>query len=453
MSKERFYQERDRRAAEYGLPGAPFGRPAGIVVSQQAAQSRGGQIAVMALTNMAARLHRTLRLVVPDVPLLVPSMVAGNSLTDEVRLLVQAIDPYNDFELEVSADMIDIPDISIGVGDVKGVPLSIGADGYLAHLSAEGMAFSSVPSTSLGAGMAACLGSAALTRLALGELPAPVRFSLWDLAEGEAASPGPIDGPWPLDVGSVAVIGAGAVGSALAYWLHAVGGVAEDWEFVDGDLVELHNTGRALGLLPAHAGWVDGEAGHPKSEKAPVAARLLGARSFTGWYDQWVIGGGHPDLVLPLANGPGLRSAIGQRGEPILIHATTSRSWTAELHRHLASRDGCIACRFPENAMPQLSCSTSPLPGQVESNDASLAFLSGTAGLLLLTGLIHLANGRMPKFGPNHWQVHLDLASRTLVSRHRWQCGARCDLARNLQLDLRRALPRGQRWAHLDTLQ
>ncbi|HXF37910.1 MAG TPA: hypothetical protein VNO17_12140, partial [Actinomycetota bacterium] len=105
--------------------------------------------------------------------------------------------------------------------------------------------------------------------------------------------------------------------------------------------VELHNTNRALTLLAADAGWPDGTPRQPGAMKATAAADLLGIDAYEGWYHEWLAENGdrRPDLVLPLANDFSVRHAIGQRGESILVHATTSPNWTAELHRHVAGRD------------------------------------------------------------------------------------------------------------------
>ena len=287
MSRERFYAERDQRAAEYGLPGAPFGRPAAVVISREAAATIGGQLAAIGLINMAARLHRTLRVQVPDVPLLVPALSGGSTLPEAVDRLVRAIDPYNDLVIAVPPDSIETTEITVAVGGVPGTRLSIGADRWVGRLSDHEAAFTNDASTVLGASLAACLGAAALAHLALGEVPGARRVSLWDFDEGQGANPGPGDAPGPLDVGAVAVIGAGAVASGLAYWLRQ-GGLTGNWTFVDRDMVELHNTGRSLGLLAHHAGWIAGEPGFPAAAKAVVTAELLGARYFVGWYDDWV---------------------------------------------------------------------------------------------------------------------------------------------------------------------
>lgn len=447
MSRDRFYAERDRRTVEYGLMD-PFEAPAAIIVAPAAAESIPGQVAALALINMAARLHRRLRIVIPDVGLAVPSLVPGGSLHEVIAGLVQEIDPFNDLAITATLGRVELPPASIGVGHVGRSVLAVTADRFAARLARDVTPFDVAPSTVIGAAGAACLGAAALTRLSLGEDVAATCVSLWDFAEG--SSRGPSDAVGPLDLGFVAVLGAGAVASALAYWVRHLG-VTGDWVFVDGDNVELHNTNRSLGLFARHAGWVDGEPIREPAPKADMAAELLGVRSYPGWYDDWVPSEhSPPDVVLPLANGPGLRSAVGQRGEPLLLHATTSTSWTAELHRHLAEDDGCIACRLPESATASLACSTSPLPDAPGGSDAALPFLSGAAGLLLLTGLVHLMNGRLPAFDANHWQLHLDLGPRHLITSRTWPCWQTCTVRRNLPRQLRRRLPRGARWSHLD---
>lgn len=448
MTRERFYAERDRRTVEYGLAD-PFEEPVAIVVAPSVAESDAGQVAVLGLANMAARIHRRLRLVVPDAALLVPSMVGATSLVEEVTTLVHEIDPYNELHASDSLTGFDLPEIALGVGPVDGVRLCVSADRYAVSIDRDVAPMGQDPSTIIGAAGAACVGAAALTRMSIGRTVNPRRVSFWAMTEGQV-EPGPGERVSALDLGDVAVIGAGAVASGLAYWTRYVG-IVGDWVFVDGDVVKLHNTNRGLGLLAADAGWAGGEPGGDIAMKAVVTADLLRVRNYPGWYDDWLVEErGHPDLLLPLANGPGLRSATGQRGEPLLLHATTSRMWTGELHRHLAEDDGCISCRFPDAPMPNFECSTSPLPDTAGPSDAALPFLSGSGGLLLLVGLIHLANGRLPDFDRNQWQMHLDLGDRRTLSSRRWSCSETCGVRRNLPRELRRRLPRGTRWAHLD---
>ena len=147
-----------------------------------------------------------------------------------------------------------------------------------------------------------------------------MRLSAWNYREANDADLGP-ELPGPLDVGNVLQIGAGGVGSCLAYWLGAFG-VSGDWHILDGDIAKLHNTNRSLGLFPHDAGW---PAGLPRN-KALAASELIGGISHPLWYDQFDHESFKPDLVLPLANERSVRHLIACRGEPVLLHATTSRS-------------------------------------------------------------------------------------------------------------------------------
>src|SRR5205807_338072 len=156
--------------------------------------------------------------------------------------------------------------------------------------------FGTAGSTVVGASAASCLGAAALTQMSLGRTVGPRMISLWELAQGDV-SRGPGESVVPLDLGSVAVVGAGAVASALAYWTSYIG-VVGDWVFVDGDIVALHNTNRSVGLFARHAGWVDGEPGGDVSTKAIVTGELVGARHYPGWYEDWLVDEpSHADLV------------------------------------------------------------------------------------------------------------------------------------------------------------
>jgi hypothetical protein len=248
----------------------------------------------------------------------------------------------------------------------------------------------------------------------------------------------------------VLVVGAGAVATALLYWARELG-TTGGWDVVDGDVAELHNTNRCLTMTAADCGWPDGEPTSTPVAKAATAARAIGARAHLQWYDHW-----QPhhqarhDLVLPLANGRDVRTLIAQRGEPLLLHATTSPNWTAELHRHRPALDDCLACRIPDMARPQLTCSTGPaVPEEPGSPDAALPFLSAGAGLLLAATLADLPAATVLDHRTNHWQLDLTLNGRLLRPlRHPPRDGCRHIQARSVRQAFQSTEPR--RWDHLD---
>jgi molybdopterin/thiamine biosynthesis adenylyltransferase len=440
--RSRFYAERDRRTLQYGANPAVLDGPFAVHVGEDAAATRAGQVTVLALVNMLARVHRRLVLIVPDGPLLARSLVSASDLPTACVFTAKALDPFIDIELG-ACRRSSIPGVGVGAAVAMGLDYYLGADRFTATLATDPVKVADSQATVLGGGLAACLGAAALFRVGHGHRATPRRLSLWDFTEGDHATSGPeqVD---HVDVGDVLVVGAGAVGSALCYWLGELG-VTGDWSVVDGDPAELHNINRTIGLVAADTGWPDST----PANKAVAATRLLDLKPFPGWYHEWLQahGDARPDLVLPLANDYGVRHAIGQRGENLLLHATTSNNWTAELHRHIAGRDDCIDCRIPEKPQARFACSTGPAqPGPKASSDAALPFLSGTAGLLLAAGLIRLQHGTLQRGPHNHWRLHLELGHRTF-QRSQHHCREGC--AQVLDESIRRVINAGARWAEL----
>src|SRR5262245_35587873 len=94
-ARDRFFQERDGRSALLGARADALERPVGIYVSTDAAFCRSGQVAALALVNMAARVHRRIVLDVADAPLIARSPLAGGrSLRDALLGAGLAICPF-----------------------------------------------------------------------------------------------------------------------------------------------------------------------------------------------------------------------------------------------------------------------------------------------------------------------------------------------------------------------
>jgi hypothetical protein len=154
--------------------------------------------------------------------------------------------------------------------------------------------------------------------------------------------------------------------------------------------------------------------------------------------------------VLPLANDRDVRTLITQRGEPLLLHATTSSNWTAQLHRHRPDLDDCPTCRIPGNSAPQLRCATGPtVPEEPGSRDAALPFLSAGAGLLLAAALTDLSESVALGDQFNHWQLDLTLRCHPVTAfRHRPRDGCLHVQPRHIRAAIQASGPR--RWDGLD---
>lgn len=387
MTTEEFEREFHSRTVAYQPRFRGDDRPVVVVVSDEA-HTVAGHVLLSALMNQLARAHRRL-VVVGDleVPLLCADPFGTRTLAEATVGLAAAINPG------ITVDVVEArPDteaiITLHLGRGPG-DLQLGCSGWRA-LSGEQVAIGGGAGDIWGAMLASCLGSwAAFARL-LGDDPRLAdSYSLWDFGDSAGGEGTRVDGP--LDVGRVLQVGVGGVGAALDYWL-GLAGLSGSWTLVDGDCVEVSNLNRQLSFVAADAGYPDR---HPLN-KAEAGARRLGpvATASPAWFgeDKAVVEDTY-DVVLPLANERGVRPAVQDRQSPVLLHATTSANYQAQLHRHIGGRDDCIRCRLPGDA-PQLGCSKVALDDTGES-DAALPFLSGAAGLLLATGLVRLADGAL----------------------------------------------------------
>jgi len=441
---EAFYAQRDLRTSEYLAQRDLSARAVHLEIDAVAARARSGQLALLALINLVARVHRRVSIHIgePAVPTLVSTPFPGATLAESVLQTARAIDPYGAFELGAHGGT---DAITCGVGTASpGLDYYIGWDGCVGTLDRRALLFAPDDSALLGAAVAACLGATALFRAAH-DMATPNRIlSAWNYLEGAGAERGPST-LTPLDVGRVLVIGAGAVAAALAYWCHSLG-VTGAWTIVDQDTVALHNTNRGMVFTPAQSGWPNGAA----LFKADVlAAAIPHATSLISWYDTCeALREKEFDVLLCLANERSVRQLVAARSAPVVLQATTGTTWLSQLHRHVGGLDDCPSCRLVEVMPLQLACSTVPMPTAAGSADAALPFLSAASGLMLYTALKQVETGELAARSRNDWRWDFDSPHRMASSGAR-RCHAECSTT--MAPHLRRALYGATRWAHLDT--
>jgi len=417
--------------------------PVGITSGAATSSTVPGQVAILTAVNILARSHPEVDLAIPDSPLLVRCPVGGSALVDACRNLAMAANPD---VLVAIVDAVPAEIQTLGIGADAG-PANVYAGGarWTGRTGYEPVAITDEPSSILGAGLAVALAAGFLFRIALGWPAVGERaVSLWTLAETTEPT-GPTD-CGPVDLGTVWLVGAGAVGSCLSWWLSFIG-IVGTWNIIDGDLADETNLNRSLGLFAAHAGLT----GHQQVDKASAAADLVpGAVAQRRWWHEWVASDPpSPDVIIPAANDRGIRPAVAAYGHPATVNATTSPHWTAELHRHLPGQDGCIGCRLPEDA-PAFKCATSSEDSTNDTEprkDAALPFLSAAAGLLLLAGLLQIQHRQWATHPRNHWRLLFD-QSRSAIRSSRWFCEQRCTATP--PPEVRRAIHDATRWYELD---
>lgn len=445
-TKEEFYRQRDRRSVS--TLGSPLraDHPVHVHADAAACSSKAGQVLLLALANQLARVHRRVSffLAASHAPVAAPTLFGGQSIARAVLKAMEAIDPFGSF-----SELIAAPPgaTTIGIGELVPTDLDwyVGARGAIGILDRAPSAVDiSLPGTVRGAGLASCLGAAALFRTVHGLPSAARRLSAWNFAEGEAADIGPHGVP-TVDVGRTLMIGAGAVASCLAYWSYSFG-LGGSWTVIDADLVKIHNTNRSLVFTPADAGW-GGTV--PRRKVHALAPLLSAARSEVAWYHDSVMAKEQFDVLLALANEHDVRAQVASLSAPLVLHATTSENWISQLHRHIAGRDDCIGCRMLDVKVPSLSCSSGLLtPSDTEeAGDAALPFLSAASGLMLAAAMERLAAGALEVGPENDWRWYWDSAHLTARDGIR-HCRTPCPWSQP-QAN-RRRMHAGSRWIALD---
>jgi len=447
MDCKQFYRERDRRTNAYLSSQGRKDMPVCIEIGPEAAETPAGQLALLALANQAARVHREIHFALesPEVQLNVRIPFAEGTLGETLWETCTKIDPCGDFR--IASEVPSKGDVSLGIGGslAGNHDWYVGADRAVAVLSETPQAIQEgVPSTLRGAALASCLGASALLRSILDEPVREQRLSAWNFAGGENAELGPTELPG-VDVGRVMMVGAGAVGGALAYWLHAFG-VRGDWAIVDPDRIELHNTNRHLLARAEDAGWSNSE---EVNQKAGLVSHYLPGTSESEWYEDATAPKRLHDVVLCLANEQDVRTKIAQRNDPVVLHATTGQSWLSQLHRHIAGRDDCIRCRTHDVREAQYECSEVEVKDESteESQDAALPFLSAASGLMLASALHRLQAGELAEMPNNNWDWDF-AAVRNMGRRRTRKCRDGCTVW--CPPEVRKRMNEGIQWAHLD---
>jgi hypothetical protein len=440
MTPQEFAKQFNSRTIAFLPSYADDGRPV-VVAIGNTAHNPAGHLLASALTNQLARAHRRLLFIGDlDRSLLCPSPFGHSTLREATVGLAREINPLID-----TAELTAIPsDALISIGLSASAELEVGATGWCA-LFGSGASISDSHETLLGAGLASALVAATAFHRLRGIGGAPHgSYSLW-----KGGSAGDEQGPSfdCVDVGDVLQVGAGAVGAALDYWLASFG-FGGNWLIMDGDEVDASNLNRQLLFRARDAGFPEGE----PANKAEAAALRTGggASALPYFYGDERAGDALRmfDLILPLANEGGVRASLQARPQPVLLHATTSTWWSAQLHRHVAGLDDCIVCRLPKEEDPAFTCTTGDVSSEGEKHmDASLPFLAAAAGLLLLMGLVRLQMEQLVVSKTNQLVISLEVPDPR-ASESEWQCREDCHV--RLPAARRIARAKDTRWVHLD---
>ncbi len=446
MTAARFYEVRDRRTVEYLARGrSPLLLPVTIHAGQDACSTKAGQLALLTLANQLARVHRTLHfsLSAPDAALLTRPLCGGLTLGEEAESLCKRIDPFGSFKVDgPERKPRNGPTIGVGLDVHTNLDWYIGSECFKASLGRTPCSVGKDDTGDLvGAGLASVLGASAVFKSCVGVKTVPSVLSAWNLGSGEDAAIGPSSVP-ALNVGRGLMVGAGAVGSAVMYWLGQIDDNS-DWTVVDADVVKVHNTNRCLLFFPDDAGWPDRA---PRSKVSCIETRSGNVTAINQWYHEAEACADIFDTNLILANDFHVRTLASSRNDPIQLQGTTGRSWLSQLHRHIAGRDDCIRCRMDDIKDPNLICGDVPVAagGDSSDSDAALPFLTAASGLMVVSALQRLHLGEFGRGRANTWRWDFRSA-REVASFGTHGCQLGCSTA--LPPPVRHEIAQNTRWA------
>ena len=197
-----------------------------ILINETMCRSAVGQSIALNLVNITLRFIRRLTVILPidDTELLVRFPHSASSFKECLTRTAHQADPRAAFAIvrTYAAHRVRGYIIALGIGGATKADLYLSADGYIGESAIHALSDGGNSRSLVGAGIAALLGAANIARAISGKGSLTVRLSGWNLkADGEAEA-GPAT--WEvLQLGRARIIGAGAVGAGLAYWLFSVG--------------------------------------------------------------------------------------------------------------------------------------------------------------------------------------------------------------------------------------
>lgn len=377
-----------------------------IVGEREVLETDAGRELALTATNLVSRFGRDVDLAFPSVAPDAESAVDGRTLAGQCLRQMWAANPHGRFgwvrePTERAYDCI----IAIGNPDVNAEATSTihvdgsGWIGYVGRTEPAGQP-SGRGSNPIGPNTAACLAVAEAFKTVNGALESALSEEIiYDAYTHEVLDAGTsVDHPTidsPLNLGTVRMVGVGSVGSAAIRFLGRLP-VEGAIQLVDHDSVELVNLNRSPLFRVNHA--------LERTPKVEVAKEYLDhhgieSASYQLPYDEFEEQQPEQaDIVLPLANERGVRSAIQHNRPPVMLHSTTSGAEVA-VRRHIPINEACLLCHFPpEEPRVDAGCATAPVHSEDEADtetgmDAALPFASFLAGCFVAAELAKLPLG------------------------------------------------------------
>jgi hypothetical protein len=420
MTAEEFYAARNDRSLRYAGRVLDPTRRITITGQRDYLESAAGQAAGSVAVNLLSRMTPSVSLGFNDTRVQLSIRHAAPSLHEFLMAQMRRIDPNGCFSLKSFED-----------GDYR---VHLGSDGgeWVVHGSDWNAFVGRTPSPLAAPKTPNVFGGAfaaitAVAKIFIGPFPADISPTVVNLLDWSCEK---TDSCVTVNVGDslghLWFVGAGSVGSAIAYFL-ALAGVKFEATIFDADCVTLENLDRSPVFCFEDVG----------KSKAEVVAKFLRARGISAlaepvWLDQsekWRRRQqGIPDILISAANERNVRYIIESLFPPLQIYGTTGMDWQACVLRHIPPQDPCSCCVFPPDAPASTKCAEGvvTLPadpfGKEKQVDASLPFLSFAVGLMAAVEIVKLSIG---VHGPSNRAFFTPCADEIVFPaplRHRQNC-------------------------------
>jgi len=390
MNREEFYRMRNDRSLRYARRVLDAERRIVITADADYLETNAGQATVVVAANLLSRMTPNVSFGFGDTRIQPIPQDSPTSLHEFLLEQMKGVDPHGSFNVKRFGD----DDYRVHAGPT-GAPWVVHGSDWNAFVgeSPSPLAF---PGTSnpFGGAFAAIMAAAKIFIDIFPADVAPVAVNLLKWT-GELAECGPLVNSRD-SLGKLWFVGAGSVGSAIAYFL-ALAGVKFDATIFDGDSVKIENLDRSPIFRYDDVG----------ESKAEVVAKFLRARGVSAtaepaWLDQSEIWKqrqqGDPDILISAANERNVRYSIETLLPPVQIYGTTGTNWQACVLRHIPPQEPCSCCMFRPGPSAPTKCGGGVVEipgdnGELKQMDATLPFLSFAAGLMAAVEVVKLGTG------------------------------------------------------------
>jgi molybdopterin/thiamine biosynthesis adenylyltransferase len=423
VDSEAFYSLRDDRTLR--LVGKnDYRNKAVLIAIDDELQTLNGQTILLSSSNLIARFCRNIDVICDESidTIHISPKFYRKKVADTTMKMLKSIDPYGNFRIVKKPRAEYDAVLAVGTPSSGVSPdVWINSNGWIAYISKTEIELPNgrKKQNPIGAGAAACFGTGEIFKHLLdikdkNRYIEKVTFSSLDYSMNCADFLNP-DLPEDIRLGNVQMVGAGAIGSGVVFFLCMLP-ITGSLTLIDNENIDVSNLNR----------YMIATLDDVNMPKIKVATEYLGHHqieiaSYQCRYNEYTRneGAGNFDVVLPLVDNNEARHQV-QMNMPLLTIYGTTGEWAFTIGRHKALEYDCLICRYPNLESIDESCGTATVSertekGSLEEHIAAVSFVSALAGVLTAGELIKRSIIGYP-FTKNFFQA--DMFTSPVYARH-----------------------------------